>query len=224
MKKMCWLMKFHLCVHRDLYSCVFVTKKTFIDANVRSSYLTLNFSTPFSFIRRSSIITIVATCIASSVRISRRHLWGEMLNSIPLRKNFNHIHFTPRCVTQTVCIFLVACYATLHPALSVRRLVHPSHFTFSLFFFCVFWPHCSCPNDQVTYNTAPAHPHATGVAVYPALLMWLLFPFVLWLSVLLLWVKISFLLWLSVLLSWVKIRPDARLPRSRAGGQGPYCR
>ena len=27
----------------------------------------------------------------------------------------------------------------------------------------------SSPNDLVTSNTAPAHPHATGVAVYPAL-------------------------------------------------------
>ena len=41
----------------------------------------------------------------------------------------------------------------------------------TLFFsgFCDLWPHCSCPSDQVTSNTAPAHPHATGVAVYPAL-------------------------------------------------------
>ena len=33
------------------------------------------------------------------------------------------------------------------------------------------WPHCSCPNDEVTSNIAPAHPHATGVAVYPALFL-----------------------------------------------------
>ena len=52
--------------------------------------------------------------------------------------------------------FLVACYATLHPALSVsplvrpsvRPLVHPSHFTF--FCFCGLWPHCTCPNNEVT--------------------------------------------------------------------------
>ena len=31
------------------------------------------------------------------------------------------------------------------------------------------WPHRSCPNDLVTSNMAPAHPHATSVAVYPAL-------------------------------------------------------
>ena len=36
--------------------------------------------------------------------------------------------------------------------------------------FCGLWPHCSYPNDQVNSITAPAHPHATGVAVYPALL------------------------------------------------------
>ena len=67
--------------------------------------------------------------------------------------------------------FLVACYATLHPALSVHTSVRPlvrlSHFTF--FGFCGLWPHCTCPNDEVTSITAPAHPHATGVAVYPTL-------------------------------------------------------
>ena len=36
---------------------------------------------------------------------------------------------------------------------------------------CGLWPHCSCLNDQVTSNTAPAHLHATGVAVYLALLI-----------------------------------------------------
>ena len=74
--------------------------------------------------------------------------------------------------------FLVACYATLHPALSVPPSVgrsvcpsvHPSHFTFLGFFWGGdFWLHCSCPNDLGTSITAPAHPHATGVAVYPAL-------------------------------------------------------
>ena len=39
----------------------------------------------------------------------------------------------------------------------------------TLFGFCGVWPHCSCPSDQVTSNTAPAHPHATEVAVYTAL-------------------------------------------------------
>ena len=50
---------------------------------------------------------------------------------------------------------------------SVGPLVRPSHFTF--FYFCGLWPHRSCPNDQVTSNSAPAHQHANGVAVYPAL-------------------------------------------------------
>ena len=34
-----------------------------------------------------------------------------------------------------------------------------------------FLPDCSCPNDGVASNMAPAHPHATWVAVYPALLL-----------------------------------------------------
>merc|ERR1712142_282785 len=35
----------------------------------------------------------------------------------------------------------------------------------------VFWLHCSCPNDLVASITDPAHPHATGVAVYSALFL-----------------------------------------------------
>ena len=51
---------------------------------------------------------------------------------------------------------------------SVRPLVRH---TLLFFGFCGLWPHRSCPNDLVTLNTAPAHPHATGAAVYPALFM-----------------------------------------------------
>ena len=79
--------------------------------------------------------------------------------------------------------FLVACYATLQPALSVQWSVRQSigmmvgllvcssiGMSITLyFFFCSFWCHCSCPNDLVTSITAPTHLHATGVAVYLAL-------------------------------------------------------
>ena len=73
--------------------------------------------------------------------------------------------------------FLVACYATLHPALSVRPSVGPSvgpsvRHTLLFLGFWDFWLHCSCPNDLVTSIMAPAHPHPTGVAVYPALLIY----------------------------------------------------
>ena len=72
-----------------------------------------------------------------------------------------------------IIVFLVACYATLHPALSVRWSVRWSITLYSFFlFFCGLWPHCSCSNDLVTSIMTPAHPHTTGVAVYPAL-----FPF-----------------------------------------------
>ena len=86
-------------------------------------------------------------------------------------------------VLVLACWFLVACFATLHPALSVRRSVGPSvrrslrpsvgpshtsiHYFFG--FFCGLWPHCSHSNDSLTSITAPAHPYATGVAVYPTL-------------------------------------------------------
>ena len=61
---------------------------------------------------------------------------------------------------------------------SVRRSVSPSvrrsvRQTLLFLSFCGFWPHCSCPNDGVISIMAPAHPHATGVAVYPALLSWI---------------------------------------------------
>ena len=60
--------------------------------------------------------------------------------------------------------FLVACYVTLHPTLSVRPSVRPS-----VGHTLLFWGF-SCPNNLVTSTTALAHPYATGVAVYPALL------------------------------------------------------
>ena len=62
--------------------------------------------------------------------------------------------------------FLVACtqlYKTL------CRSVGWSHFAFFMIF--IFGPHCSCPNGLVTSNMAPAHPHATSVAVYLALFL-----------------------------------------------------
>ena len=57
---------------------------------------------------------------------------------------------------------------------STTRFVDPSvrpsiRHTLHFFVFFGLWPHRSCPSDKVTSNTAPAHPHATGVAVYPAL-------------------------------------------------------
>ena len=56
---------------------------------------------------------------------------------------------------------------------SVRLSVRPS---ITLLFRCLwdFLPHFSCTNAPLTSSMAPAHPHATGVAVYPAL--FLVFP------------------------------------------------
>ena len=75
-------------------------------------------------------------------------------------------------------VLLVACYATLHPAMSVcwlvcrlvGRLVNWS-VPFLLFWrFWAFWAYSSCLYALVTSSTAPAHLQATRVAVYPALL------------------------------------------------------
>ena len=63
---------------------------------------------------------------------------------------------------------LVACYTTLHPALSVcpcllvcRLSVRRSVTLYFFWGLCSFWPHCSFPNDGMTSIIAPAHPHAT---------------------------------------------------------------
>ena len=71
-------------------------------------------------------------------------------------------------------LFLVACYTTLNPAMSVRRSVRRlvgRLVPFLLFWrFWAFLAYGSCPDALVTFSsTAPAHPHATWVAVYPAL-------------------------------------------------------
>ena len=57
---------------------------------------------------------------------------------------------------------------SIHP--SIRRSVHLSvcssvGMSITLDFFGL-WPHYSCPNDQVTSNAVPIHPHTTEVAVY----------------------------------------------------------
>ena len=70
---------------------------------------------------------------------------------------------------------MVACYATLNPALSVRPSVRRSVHHTSLFWrLWGFWLDRSCPNAPLTSNMAPAHLHATGVAVYPALFCFVL--------------------------------------------------
>ena len=74
------------------------------------------------------------------------------------------------CDFVAVLQFLVACYATLQPALSVRRSVGPSvRHTLLFRRSWGFWLYHSCPNAPLTSNIAPALLHATGVAVYPAL-------------------------------------------------------
>ena len=59
---------------------------------------------------------------------------------------------------------------------SIRRSVRPSvhlsvRHTLLFWRFGGFWLNHSCTNAPLTTNMAPAHPHATGVAVYPALFL-----------------------------------------------------
>ena len=67
-------------------------------------------------------------------------------------------------------IFLVACYVTLHPTLSVCRMVG---WSITYYFFNIFAVFGLTASALMTSYTASSHMQATGVAVYPALL----FPF-----------------------------------------------
>ena len=116
------------------------------------------------------IVSLQGTSL--TLRVKERKREAEMFYSVD-----THLTICQR-LSPFYFSFLVACYATLHPALSVppsvRRSIHPSvrrsvRHTLLLFGFCGLWPHRTCPNDEVTSIKAPAHPHATGVAVYPAL-------------------------------------------------------
>ena len=69
---------------------------------------------------------------------------------------------------------LVACTRLYNPLCrSVRRLVGHVLLFFMILF---FWPHCYCVNGLVTSDMAPAHLHATAVAVYPALFKIVILP------------------------------------------------
>ena len=68
--------------------------------------------------------------------------------------------------TALKSVFLVASYATLYPAVSVGWSVG----TLSTLAFLKVLSSLSYPNGPVTFSfTAPAHPHATRIAAYPAL-------------------------------------------------------
>ena len=77
--------------------------------------------------------------------------------------------FAPNCSLIFCLLFLVACYFDL----SVRRLFGRSvrHILIISTFFCFYglWTHSSCRKAIVTMNTALAHTHAIGVAVYLAM-------------------------------------------------------
>ena len=111
--------------------------------------------------------------IDRSLRRGRSSLCLSVLFKLKTKEGRN-IYF---CVgfMAAVKIFLVACtrlYNPLYPSVdrSVRQLVCLS---VTLSFFDVNWRishYYSCPNIWwALSNTAPAHPHATWVAVYPIL-------------------------------------------------------
>ena len=77
-------------------------------------------------------------------------------------QSFNNPHVVPYWPTWPCSPSFSRMFCdSRYPALSVGR-------SSLFFFFCGFWPRCSCLNALVTSNTAPAYPHATWM--YSALL------------------------------------------------------
>ena len=121
--------------------------------------------------------------VGRSVGLTVRHI-SEFRAVFALLLQPNH----PRLSCRVSSLVLVACYTTtpcfVGPYIcpSVCRSIHPLVYqsvchlvclsiglfirpTITLYFF-LFWAHCPCPNDLMTLIMAPAHPHATGVAVF----------------------------------------------------------
>ena len=100
-----------------------------------------------------------------------------------------HVHSSLVCTNSIVATHVIAVFSRVlrdstprfvGPSVRplVRLSVRPSvRHTLLFLGFCGLWPHCPCPNDRVTSNMAPAHPHATEVAVYPALFLLILLEF-----------------------------------------------
>ena len=116
-----------------------------------------------------------------SVGMWRRLIASNLLGGIATRiwteewkrkRRERHEHQPLQHPYSRLVRFSVACYATLHPALSVYLSVYRTLLFLS---FSGLWLHGSCPSDQVISNMSHAHPHATGVAVNPALFLLVLF-------------------------------------------------
>ena len=64
-------------------------------------------------------------------------------------------HYSQKIPESKAYQLLVACYATLQPALSVCQSVGPSvRHTLLFWGFWGLWPYCPCPNDGVASNMA----------------------------------------------------------------------
>ena len=113
----------------------------------------------------TDLVFFQTICVDGSLDLAR----NIAKNVKKLTQNIPRKRFAPNCSLIFCLLFLVACYFDL----SVRRLFGPSvrHILIISTFFCFYglWSHSSCRNALVTLNTALAHTHAIGVAVYLAM-------------------------------------------------------
>ena len=96
-------------------------------------------------------------------------MWKLMVNDI---KKKGKIPKSSLSKMNYINVLFSRVHVSLQPAMPVRWMVG---WLIMLCLFGDYWwflPHCSCQNTLLVFNiTAPAHPHATWIAVYPALLI-----------------------------------------------------
>ena len=99
-------------------------------------------------------------------------LWWMQCSQVTLQEEALYVTISAPFKSMRKMLFSSRVHANLQPALSAHWSVSRSvgHVLLFLKILC-HWPHCSCPNGLVPSYKAPAHPHATLVAVYSALLL-----------------------------------------------------
>ena len=115
-------------------------------------------------------------CITNNKRGCTGRFWHSTHISVNRTQHFLSIHLSVKLSFFHIfgvygwflngLTFIVACTWLYNPLCrSVRPSVRPSVTLYFFSGFCGLWPHHSCPNDVMTSNKAPAHPHPTGSRV-----------------------------------------------------------
>ena len=135
------------------------------------SILKIGYITTFthfaSFICKFNSV-FMAISSQTQTHVTDNALYGEKIASS---------HNGPMARIQSTPPLFSRVHAPLQPALSVRPLIGRLVPILLFFMISFLWPHCSYLTGLVTSNMAPAHPHATSVALFLILSLFLVLPF-----------------------------------------------